>query len=143
MSRRRAGAITAAALAALLAGCAAGGANAPAPSAARAAALAQLRGCLNRIDAGERPTRAWPCLTMKVDVLNGIARADLVAALGPAQWCYGMPLTFPGRGGDCGPNWNPAWDFVNHGRGAVGDHDLVCIAGKTARCTRVRWSTQL
>ncbi len=110
----------------------------------RAALLGQLKTCLSLIDAGQLPQPSWPCLEAKLTPLNGIARSELVAALGPATWCYGMPMTFPGPNGDCGVHWNPAWDFITHRRTAAGgDHDLICIADKTERCTRVVWSTPL
>ncbi len=127
----------------LIAACSAGAPRGGADP-GRAALLSQLKSCLALIDAGQPPQPNWPCLQAKLTPLNGIGRAELIAALGPATWCYGMPMSFPGPNGDCGAHWNPAWDFIAHRRTATGgDHDLICIADKTERCTRVVWSTPL
>jgi hypothetical protein len=125
------GSLAAAVVTVLLASCAAGPAAAPG-GASRQQALQGLRQC---------PGAA--CLHAPLAALDGIARADLVRALGPAQWCYGLPLASPGKEGDCGAAWNPAWDFLAHGRPYIGGgvRDLLCEAGRTVRCQRVVWAT--
>jgi hypothetical protein len=127
---------------ALLASCAT--APAPAPGgAARQQALQGLRQCLNLLDAGVPLPPGATCLRAPLGALDGIPRSDLVHALGRAQWCYGLPLAAPGKEGDCGTAWNPAWDFLAHGRPYIGGgvRDLLCEAERTTRCKRVVWST--
>jgi hypothetical protein len=129
------------ALVLLLPGCAAP--PPAAPGASRLQVLQGLRQCLNLLDAGAPLQPGAACVRAPLGALDGIARADLVRALGPAQWCYGLPLAAPGKEGDCGEAWNPAWDFIAHGRPYIGGgvRDLLCEAGRTARCRRVVWST--
>ena len=137
---RPVGGFAMAAVTLLLAACAV----APAPGgSSRQQALQGLRQCLNLLDAGVPLPPGAACLRTPLGALDGIARADLVRALGPAQWCYGLPLASPGQEGDCGAAWNPAWDFLAHGRPYIGGgvRDLLCEAERTSRCRRVVWAT--
>jgi hypothetical protein len=136
------GSFAAAVVTLLLASCAAAPAPAPAGS-SRQQALQGLRQCLNLLDAGVPLPPGAACLHAPLAALEGIARADLVRALGPAQWCYGLPLASPGKEGDCAVAWNPAWDFLAHGRPYIGGgvRDLLCEAERSARCKRVVWAT--
>jgi hypothetical protein len=126
----------------VLAACAAGTPATPA-GASRQQVLQGLRQCLDLLDAGVPLPPSAACAQASLNALDGIARAELVRALGPAQWCYGLPLAYPGKEGDCGEGWSPAWDFLAHGRPYIGGgvRDLLCEADRTARCKRVVWST--
>jgi hypothetical protein len=101
-----------------------------------------LRSCLDLIDAGFALQASTPCLHTQLGTLAGISRAALIQELGPAQWCYGLPLSSPGKDGDCTAVHNPAWDFVAHGRPFTGSGmDLVCVADGSVRCKRLIWSS--
>ena len=134
-------------LACVLAACAtsAPGTSGPAgaPHASRDEVLQGLRLCLNLLDAGVPLPPSQACLHAPLASLAGLSRAELVHALGPAQWCYGLPLAYPDKSGDCGVAWNPGWDFLAHGRPFIGGgvRDLVCVAEHTNRCKQLVWSS--
>lgn len=111
--------------------------------ASREEVLRGLRLCLNLLDAGVPLQPSAACLHAPLTSLAGISRTELVQALGPAQWCYGLPLAFPDKGGDCGSAWNPGWDFLAHGRPFIGGgvRDLLCVAEHTGRCRQLEWSS--
>ena len=144
---RAAGASLIAAVACALIACTSTTSAIPGPAGAqpgsRDEVLQGLRLCLKMLDAGVPLQPSAACLHAPLAGLAGISRAELVRALGPAQWCYGLPLAYPGAGGDCGAAWNPGWDFLAHGRPFIGGgvRDLVCVAEHTSRCRQLEWST--
>jgi hypothetical protein len=125
----------------LLAMLAASACSALAPHQNRADLLKALRQCLNEVPKRGAASFESPCVHKDVSSLNGITRAELISALGPAQFC-----TAPAYGGfptalDCPPDENPQWSFYALPENIIlgGGPELVCEADGHPYCVRLLW----
>jgi hypothetical protein len=110
---------------------------------AHAKLLDTLRACLAEVplrgDKGS--TFISPCVQIDVSPLNGIGRARLIDALGPAQYCTDQTQgSFPTHE-DCPFTLNPQWSFYRHPEHAIGSGgpELVCEAQSQLYCATVEW----
>jgi hypothetical protein len=106
----------------------------------RMALLHQLRNCLDKVPAQGDEGYTSPCANMKVSILSGISRADLISGLGRPQWCIGKDQGGWPVGDDCPLEAIPVWSFYQLPRGhAGGGPELSCIPDKERRCRKVIW----
>jgi hypothetical protein len=103
------------------------------PEETRAALLDKLRGCLKEVSI----TKSSPCTKLELRALDGIARADLLASLGPPTFCT-LPPIVP-KEPDC-PAHHNMWSFYKLPPHSVGGGpELTCDSDQTGHCTVVRW----
>lgn len=107
------------------------------PPPTRAELLENLRQC--RVELTQEPPAGRSrssCATHDLSPLNGIARHELAAALGPPTFCVGLSEGGPPRGPDCPPELNPRWSFHPIGGGGP---ELFCATDQRQRCEFLRW----
>lgn len=103
------------------------------PQETRAKLLDKLRECLKDISI----TSSSPCPKLNLAPLNGIARQDLMAALGPPTFCT-LPPNVP-KGPDCPSHYN-RWSFYKLPPLTLGGGpELTCEADQIGHCAVVRW----
>jgi hypothetical protein len=104
--------------------------------------LQTLRQCLVQVSLHNgREGYQSPCAREDVSRLNGITRAELIEALGPAQFCTSATEgDFP-KNDDCPAEQNPQWSFYRLPQGVYsgGGPDLVCESDNRHRCVHVVW----
>jgi hypothetical protein len=107
------------------------------------ALLQSLRQCLVELSiSGERGKDfISPCVGRDVSSLDGIGRARLIDALGPARLCISATETkFPEKE-SCPLDQDPLWSFYRHA-GSIdigGGPELVCVSNKQTHCVTVEW----
>jgi hypothetical protein len=105
--------------------------------------LHQLRECHDAIPK-ERVAKAFvsPCVGMELSPLYGIERADVIAALGPPNYCFGSRRIDWHPGHDCAQDLNPSWEFFQYSAffmsGSPGPN-LTCDADGHV-CILFHWS---
>jgi hypothetical protein len=84
-----------------------------------------------------------PCAREDVSKLNGIARGELIDALGPPQFCTSPTEGGFPKGDDCAADQNPQWSFYHLPQSVYtgGGPDLVCESDSRRRCVHVVWRT--
>jgi hypothetical protein len=103
------------------------------PEKTRANLLGKLGECLKEVSI-ERPS---PCLKLDLSPLNGIAREDILRALGPPTFCT-LPVYVP-KGPDCPSHYNQ-WSFYRLPQGTIGGGpELTCDVDQIGHCAAVRW----
>jgi hypothetical protein len=105
--------------------------------------LQTLRQCLVEVPISGEQNKEFvsPCVERDVSSLNGIARSQLIDALGPARFCISQTETsFPEKG-DCPIDQNPLWSFYRLADPMVmgGGPELVCVANKQTHCATLEW----
>jgi hypothetical protein len=122
------------------------GSRRPAPAApSRSTVVHRLRECLNNMPTGHGSPQVFisPCVGMELASLPGIARSDLIAALGAPKYCVGKSNLARATGKDCPPAYDDAvWFFYRDSLSFVasgwGPH-LYCEGDELRRCRRVYW----
>ena len=93
--------------------------------------LESLHECLQHISATERTS----CVGTDTSELSGIARVELVAALGPPDLCRAPKMLRLANGGDCLPQETPTWKFYRAPPNAVGGGpELRWLSDDPMRC---------
>jgi hypothetical protein len=110
--------------------------------AARQELLQTLRQCLLQVSIhnGKEGYQS-PCAREDLSTLDGIPRSQLIAALGPAQFCISPTGgDFP-KNDDCPADQNPQWSFYRLPQSVYtgGGPDLACESDKSSRCVHVLW----
>lgn len=102
------------------------------PEETRAKLLGKLHECLKDVSI-DSPSS---CPRLDLAPLNGIARRDLLAALGPPTFCT---LPHVPKGPDCPSHYNQ-WSFYRLLPLTVGGGpELTCEVDQMGRCAIVRW----
>lgn len=109
----------------------------------RAELLHRLHDCLKSLPTG-RPQGGFQssCNAVEVSSLGGITRTDLVAGIGPPNYCVGKESGGNNYGtGDCPPQYNPWWSFYRLDPKVMvgGGLELECVADTSGHCTTVHW----
>ena len=113
------------------------------PAEKRAELLHDLRQCMDEMGppfVGDKLVYS-PCAKLDVTALTGIARAELLAALGPPTYCQ-LPPIVP-KEPDCPAHYNQ-WSFYRLPRLMVGGGpELTCEVDQAGHCSVVRWGNSL
>jgi hypothetical protein len=103
------------------------------PEETQAKLLGELHGCIKELS----PERTSPCVKLDLAPLKGIARQDIVAALGPPTFCT-LPASVP-KGVDCPSHYNK-WSFYLASYGTLGGGpELTCDVDQMGHCAAVQW----
>jgi hypothetical protein len=106
-----------------------------APSQSPVDLLHSLRQCLDAVPKTAQHFVS-PCTKLDLTPLNGITRADLLAALGPPTFCT---LANVPKGPDCSSHYN-TWSFYRLPASTLGGGpELSCELDQAQRCEGVRW----